>query len=82
MCTRTEVLYTRNNLEWSTLFAQTCLFENLGSLLYFYSCREKEKKLEEMKSQKNEYNEGFWNVNTVMLGGLGKDPVVEGMIWG
>ena len=40
--------------------------------------REKEKKIEEMKSQKNEYKEGFWNVNTVLLGGLGKDPVLEG----
>lgn len=39
--------------------------------------REKEKKIEEMKSQKNEYKEGFWNVNTVLLGGLGKDPVLE-----
>ena len=42
--------------------------------------REKEKKLEEMKSQKTEYKEGFWNVNTVLLGGLGKDPVLEGRL--
>lgn len=33
-----------------------------------------------MKTQKNEYKEGFWNVNTVLLGGLGKDPVLEGKI--
>ena len=31
-----------------------------------------------MKTQKNEYKEGFWNVNTVLLGGLGKDPILEG----
>ena len=43
-----------------------------------FCIREKEKKLEELKSQKTEFVEGFWNVNTVLLGGLGKDPVIEG----
>lgn len=38
----------------------------------------KEKKLEELKSQKSEFQEGLWNVNSVMLGGLGKEPVLEG----
>ena len=40
--------------------------------------REKEKKLEEMKTQKTEFKEGFWNVNSILMGGLGKDPVIEG----
>lgn len=39
--------------------------------------KEKEKKLEALKVQKSEFQEGFWNVNSVMLGGLGKDPVIE-----
>ncbi|KAL4227253.1 Coiled-coil domain-containing protein 87 [Mactra antiquata] len=39
--------------------------------------REKEKKMEDLKEKKSEYQEGFWNVNTVLLGGLGKDPVIE-----
>ncbi|XP_064609206.1 coiled-coil domain-containing protein 87-like [Liolophura sinensis] len=38
---------------------------------------EREKKLAELKAQKSEYTEGFWNVNSVMMGGLGKDPKVE-----
>jgi hypothetical protein len=25
-----------------------------------------------------EYKEGFWNVNSVLLGGLGHDPVLPG----
>ena len=48
-------------------------------LIFISFCiREKEKKLEELKSQKTEFVEGFWNVNTVLLGGLGKDPIIEG----
>ncbi|XP_041374229.1 coiled-coil domain-containing protein 87-like [Gigantopelta aegis] len=39
--------------------------------------RELEAKLNELKAQKNEYKEGYWNCNTVLIGGLGKDPVVE-----
>ncbi|XP_053405914.1 uncharacterized protein LOC123566374 isoform X2 [Mercenaria mercenaria] len=39
--------------------------------------REKEMKLKALQEQKAEYQEGFWNVNSVLLGGLGKDPVVE-----
>ncbi|XP_052280455.1 coiled-coil domain-containing protein 87-like isoform X2 [Dreissena polymorpha] len=39
--------------------------------------KEKEKKLEEMKAAKAEYQEGFWNVNSVLMGGLGREPVIE-----
>jgi hypothetical protein len=41
--------------------------------------REKEKKMKALQEQKAEFQEGFWNVNSVLLGGLGKDPVIEGM---
>ena len=40
--------------------------------------REHERKMVNLRSQKNEFKEGFWNVNSVMLGGLGKDPHLEG----
>lgn len=39
--------------------------------------KEKEIKMKALQEQKAEYQEGFWNVNSVMLGGLGKDPVIE-----
>ncbi|KAL0963002.1 hypothetical protein UPYG_G00348240 [Umbra pygmaea] len=35
-------------------------------------------KIEALKGQKQEYVTGLWNVNTVLLGGLGKDPELEG----
>ncbi|XP_063955554.1 uncharacterized protein LOC135154176 [Lytechinus pictus] len=40
-------------------------------------CWEREEKLEELKIQKNEFIPGQWNVGSVMLGGLGKDPEIE-----
>ncbi|CAH1796761.1 unnamed protein product [Owenia fusiformis] len=39
--------------------------------------REKEEQIEEMRKQKKEYEPGMWNVNSVLLGGLGKDPADE-----
>ncbi|XP_060581199.1 coiled-coil domain-containing protein 87-like isoform X2 [Ruditapes philippinarum] len=39
--------------------------------------KEKEKKIKALQEQKAEFQEGFWNVNSVLLGGLGKDPVIE-----
>ncbi|KAK3097621.1 hypothetical protein FSP39_011468 [Pinctada imbricata] len=39
--------------------------------------KEREKKIEELKKVKNKFEEGMWNVNTVLMGGLGRDPVVE-----
>lgn len=39
---------------------------------------EKIRKLNEMRVKKQEYTTGQWNVQTVLLGGLGKDPDVEG----
>ncbi|PVD19306.1 hypothetical protein C0Q70_19793 [Pomacea canaliculata] len=39
--------------------------------------RERDQKLEELRAQKTEFKEGMWNVNSVMLGGLGKDPELQ-----
>nr|XP_011442355.2 coiled-coil domain-containing protein 87 isoform X8 [Crassostrea gigas] len=38
--------------------------------------REREKKIEELKQEKTKYEEGMWNVNAVLMGGLGKDPII------
>ena len=40
--------------------------------------RERERKLEEMRAIKLEYKEGMWNANCVLMGGLGKDPSIQG----
>lgn len=42
--------------------------------------RERERKLAELKKEKEEFTQGFWNVKTITLGGLGKDPVIEGLL--
>ncbi|XP_043943839.1 coiled-coil domain-containing protein 87 isoform X2 [Protopterus annectens] len=39
--------------------------------------REKDLKLAELKLKKEEFISGMWNVNSIMLGGLGKDPTLE-----
>ncbi|XP_071965051.1 coiled-coil domain-containing protein 87-like [Antedon mediterranea] len=39
--------------------------------------KHREEKLKELKSKKSEFTSGMWNVNSVMLGGLGQDPEVE-----
>ncbi|XP_033125153.1 coiled-coil domain-containing protein 87-like [Anneissia japonica] len=39
--------------------------------------KEREEKLNELKSKKTEFTSGMWNVNSVMLGGLGNDPEIE-----
>lgn len=41
---------------------------------------QKIKKLNEMRWKKQEYMPGMWNAQTVFLGGLGKDPDVEGIL--
>ena len=40
--------------------------------------RERERKLAELKSIKTEYQPGVWNANSVLLGGLGNEPDVDG----
>lgn len=38
------------------------------------------KKLHEMRIKKQEFTPGMWNVHSVLLGGLGRDPDVEGQL--
>lgn len=39
--------------------------------------RERERKMEELRAVKTEYKQGLWNVNSVLMGGLGKDPTLN-----
>ena len=39
-----------------------------------YLRRAKRAKCEERYRRKNQYEQGMWNVNTVLMGGLGGDP--------
>lgn len=39
--------------------------------------KQREAKLKDLRVQKADYKEGFWNVNSVLMGGLGKDPELE-----
>jgi len=36
-----------------------------------------QERLAELRALKSEYSAGQWNVNSVLLGGLGKDPQLE-----
>eukprot|EP00794_Sanderia_malayensis_P013709 gene13709-15137_t len=36
-----------------------------------------EERLGELQAQKDEYQSGYWNANSVLLGGLGKSPIGE-----
>lgn len=46
--------------------------------LVYSDFRERERKRAELKSLKSEYKPGVWNVNSVLLGGLGNEPDVNG----
>lgn len=39
--------------------------------------RERDRKMDELRAVKNEFKEGLWNVNSVLMGGLGKDPLLN-----
>ncbi|XP_038071406.1 coiled-coil domain-containing protein 87-like isoform X2 [Patiria miniata] len=39
--------------------------------------RDRDERLKELKNQKTDFQSGMWNVNSVLMGGLGKDPEVE-----
>ena len=43
-----------------------------------YNHRAKHAKREERYRKKTQYKQGMWNVNTVMMGGLGVDPHSSG----
>lgn len=42
---------------------------------------QKVRKLGELRVKKQEYTAGMWNAQSVLLGGLGKDPDVEGLLF-
>lgn len=50
----------------------------MHTLRVVVSFREKLEKLKELREEKNKFSAGMWNVNSVMMGGLGRDPDVEG----
>lgn len=39
--------------------------------------RERAEILEELRKKKFSYEQGVWNSNSVLLGGLGNDPVID-----
>lgn len=39
--------------------------------------RQREKKIADLRAEKQSYSPGMWNVNSIMLGGLGSDPPVQ-----
>ncbi|XP_071795069.1 coiled-coil domain-containing protein 87-like [Asterias amurensis] len=39
--------------------------------------RERQERMQELKTQKTEFQSGMWNVNAILMGGLGKDPELE-----
>ena len=51
---------------------------NFGLHIFVSFCRERRKRKEELRAEKKKYKEGFWNVQCVSLGGLGRDPCVDG----
>ena len=34
--------------------------------------------MQELKALKTEYSDGFWNANSVLMGGLGHEPYIDG----
>ncbi|EDO46117.1 predicted protein [Nematostella vectensis] len=51
--------------------------ENRPDTIQMALLKEREKKLTELKTQKTDFQPGFWNANSILLGGLGKDPIIE-----
>lgn len=45
---------------------KTCLCENY-----------RDEKSEALRREKTQYTPGLWNVNTILMGGLGRDPEPE-----
>ena len=46
--------------------------------LFLHHPRRFEERQAQLQADKSKYNDGFWNVNTILLGGLGKEPDVDG----
>ncbi|XP_059161508.1 coiled-coil domain-containing protein 87-like isoform X2 [Physella acuta] len=53
---------------------RTKQFLNSGKNKVTPQQKEKMRKLAELQNIKSEYKQGFWNANSVLMGGLGKDP--------
>ena len=66
------------NFIQEALTSQT--FGNLSQLSRSCLCfiREREDRLQELKNKKTEFQSGMWNVNSILMGGLGNDPEIEG----
>ncbi|ESP00590.1 hypothetical protein LOTGIDRAFT_157869 [Lottia gigantea] len=47
------------------------------SKYYPVESKERQEKRKELQKEKEEYNSGYWNVKTVLLGGLGRDPLLD-----
>ncbi|XP_068133095.1 coiled-coil domain-containing protein 87 isoform X2 [Hyperolius riggenbachi] len=43
--------------------------------------RQRKKKIADLRAEKQNYKPGMWNVNSVMLGGLGSDPPIQDAEW-
>ncbi|XP_051976551.1 coiled-coil domain-containing protein 87 [Xyrauchen texanus] len=43
--------------------------------------RRHQERINSMRRQKEEFLPGFWNVNTIEMGGLGKEPKLDGMLY-
>ena len=46
--------------------------------LYLRLYRAREEKISEIRKLKEHYNAGYWNANSVLLGGLGQYPNITG----
>ncbi|CAH2277403.1 Hypothetical predicted protein [Pelobates cultripes] len=43
--------------------------------------RERDKKIADLRAEKQNYMPGMWNINSVMLGGLGSDPSLQDQVF-
>ena len=67
------LLYSASLINMHIMIIILSLFSRL-----FNSCRAKRAKCEESYHRKNHFEQGLWNVNTVLMGGLGGDPDATG----
>ena len=66
----------------------TCVYHTLSVCACYGTCtyqvtavlcsRAKQARCAEQYRSKNQYQRGMWNVNTVLMGGLGEDPDSSG----
>lgn len=55
------------------------------SFYYFYltliSSRRQQERISSLRRQKQQFVPGFWNINTIKMGGLGREPELNGMLF-